>query len=88
MNSSGSDLETNVSNLMESSKNAENTLVLVESEAAKGDGLEKDQNSEDSIPAELPTLGNPFLTSPEKEKESDEASQIITRSKCQKSAEY
>ena len=29
-NSSGSDLETNVSNLMESSKNAENTLVLVE----------------------------------------------------------
>ena len=89
-NSSGSDLETNVSNLMESSKHAENTLVLVESEAAKGDASEINQNSEDPIPAELstPPLGNPFIPSPEKEKEGDEASQIITRSKCQKNVEY
>ena len=89
-NSSGSDLEANISNLMESSKNAENTLVLVEFEAAAGNPSEKDQNSEDSVPAELstPILGNPFLPSPEKEKESNETSQIMTRSKCQQNIEY
>ena len=86
--SSGSDLETNVSNLMESSKHAESTLVPVEPEAEKGDGLDKAQNSEDSTPADLPTLGNPFLPSPEMGNESAEASPVITRSKCQKSTEY
>ena len=89
-NSSGSDLETNVSNLMESSKNGENTLILVEFEAAKGNSSGKDQSSEDSVPAELatPILGNPFLPSPEKEKESNETNQIMTRSKCQQNIEY
>ena len=73
-----------------SSKNAENTLVLVEFEAAKEDASRKYQNSEDSSPAEFPTpiLGNPFLPSPEKEKESNETSQIMTRSKCQQNIEY
>ena len=86
--SSGSDLETNVSNLIESSKHAESTLVPVEPEKEKGDGSDKAQNSEDSTPADLPTLGNPFLPSPEKGNGSAEASPVITRSKCQKSTEY
>ena len=88
-NSSGSDLEANVSNLMASSKNGENTLVLVEFESANGNSSGKDQSSEDLVPSELATtiLGNPFLPSPEKEKESSETSQIMTRSKCQKNIE-
>ena len=87
-NSSGSDLETNVSNLMESSKNGENTLILVEFEAAKGNSSGKDQSSEDSVPAELatPILGNPFLPSPEKEKESNETNQNYDKVKM--STEY
>ena len=85
-NSSGSDLEANVSNLMTSSKNGENTLV--EFEPAKENSSEQDQSSEDLAPPELAkTLGNPFLPSPEKEKETNETSQIMTRSKCQKQTE-
>ena len=88
-NSSGSDLEANVSNLMASSKNGENTLVLVEFESANGNSSGKDQSSEDLVQSEVETsiLGNPFLPSPEKEKESNETSQIMTRSKCQKNME-
>ena len=86
--SSGSDLETNLSNLMESSKHAESTLVPVEPEKEKGDGSNKAQNSENSTPADLPTLGNPFLPSPEMGNESAEASPVVTRSKCQKNSEY
>ena len=85
--SSGSDLETNLSNLMESSKHAESTLVPVEPEKEKANGSDKAINSENSTPA-VSKEGNPFLSNPEMGDESAEASPVITRSKCQKNPEY
>ena len=85
--SSGSDLETNLSNLMESSKHAESTLVPVEPEKEKANGSDKAINSEDSTPA-VSKEGNPFLSNPEMGNESAEASPVVTRSKCQKNPEY
>ena len=85
--SSGSDLETNLSNLMESSKHAESTLVPVEPEKEKENCSVKALNPEDSTPA-VSKEGNPFLSNPEMGNESAEASPVVTRSKCQKNPEY
>ena len=96
-NSSGSDLEVNASNLMNSSKTGEKTLALVELEDANKTCPETDQSQETDKQSESinSNLGNPFLTSPEKVKntganiqyveidKSNQENRIVTRSQNQ-----
>ena len=95
--SSGSDLEINASNLMNSSKAGEKTPALVELETANTTCTESDQVSENRTQSEpvVSNLGNPFLTSPEKVKntganiqyteidKSNQENRIVTRSQNQ-----